>query len=147
VARLVPVLLALPVLAGCVGPARDTGTYGAKAGQTAKALLSAVETARLATGQALAGRLSHPYLNVVLTNAENDAGSVQTTFDSIQPPDDPVADALRRQLDGLLSDGTAGLGELRILARRGDLPQLAKTNADLARVAAGLRRFSQEHPS
>jgi hypothetical protein len=145
--RLAVLLLVLPLAAGCVGPARGTGTYGAKAGQAAKAALSAVQTARLATTQALSGRLTEPYLDVVLSNAENDAGSVQTAFDSIQPPDDPAADTLRQQLDGLLSGGTDGLAQLRILARRGDRPRLAKTNNDLAKVALALRQFSQEHPS
>jgi hypothetical protein len=140
-------LLALPLLAGCVGPARDTPTYESKAGQAAKAALAAVETARVATAQALAGRLTSRYLEVVLSGTENDADSVQSTFDSIQPPHDPAADTLRQELDGLLSDGTDGLSQLRIQARRGERADLAKTNADLAAVATGLRRFSQEHPS
>ena len=139
--------LLLVLIAGCVGPARTTPAFAAKAGQTAKAALSAVETARQATEQALAGRLTEPYLDTVLTDAENDFTSVQGTFDSIQPPEDPAADTLRAQLDSLLTDGADGLGQLRILARRGDRERLASTATELAKVAAGLRRFSQEHPA
>jgi ABC-type sugar transport system substrate-binding protein len=125
--------LLLLLVAGCVGAAPTTPAFAAKAGQTAKA--------------ALAGRLTEPYLGTVLSDMENDFTSVQGTFDSIQPPDDPAADTLREQLDSLLTDGADGLAQLRILARRGDRERLAGTAAELAKVATGLRQFSEEHPA
>jgi hypothetical protein len=143
---LLPLLLAA-LATGCVGPAPDTATYAGKAGQTAKAALSAVETGRQAVETATAGRMTQPYLETVLSGAEDDLSSVQQTFDSIQPPDDPAADRLRGQLDGILSDGADGLAQLRILARRDEPAQLAATARQLGSVASDLRRFSAEHPS
>jgi hypothetical protein len=85
------------------------------------------------------------YLRTVLVDAEESLGSIQTTFDSIQPPDDPDADKLRAELDPLLSDGSDGIAQLRILARRGDTAAMASTARDLASTAEQLNRFGQEH--
>jgi hypothetical protein len=132
-------------LAGCVGPAPTTGAYAGKAAHTAAEALAQLETARLAVQNA--GRMPASYLDTVLSDAENAYGSVMTTFDSIQPPDDPAADELRSDLDDLLSDGSDGIAQLRILARRGDVADMRSTAAILGKTADGLDRFNQEHDS
>jgi hypothetical protein len=83
----------------------------------------------------------------VLVGAEEAFGSIETTFDSIQPPDDPSADQLRNDLDGLLSTGSDGIEQLRILARRDDAAGMAKISAELGRTADDLDRFHEEHDS
>jgi hypothetical protein len=137
--------VALLALTGCVGPARTTGEYAGKAAHTAAAALAQLETARLAVQNS--GGMPESYLDTVLSDAEDAYGSVQTTFDSIQPPDDPAADRLRSELDALLSDGSDGIARMRILARRGDTAAMRSTAADLGTTAAGLDRFHQEHDS
>ena len=140
----VAVLVGL-ALAGCVAPAPTTSAYEGKAERTAKDALTAVETARMAAQAGSQGRLSSAYLEVVLTNAEDAFGSIQHTFDSVQPPEGKAADDLRDALDGLLSDGSDTLGQLRIAARRGSVEDMAGAAGSLGKVAAGLDRFGQEH--
>lgn len=140
-----PAVAIVLALAGCVGPAPTTDQYEGKAAHTAADALAQLETARLAVQNARGMPAS--YLETVLVDAEEAFDSIENTFDSIEPPDDPVADRLRSDLDDLLSDGSDGIAELRILARRGDAAALASTAQDLGKTATGLDRFQQEHDS
>jgi hypothetical protein len=137
------VALVLVGLTACVGPAPTVGQYEGKAAHTAQDALSQLETARLAVENAT--RMPAAYLETVLVDAEQSFGSVQATFDSIQPPDEPAADALKAALDPLLSDGSDGIVQLRILARRGNRAGMAKVSHDLAATADRLDRFGTEH--
>jgi hypothetical protein len=137
--------LAVLGLSACVGPAPTADAYAGKAAHTAADALSELETARLAVQNA--GRMPASYLDTVLSDAEDAYGSIETTFDSIQPPDDPGADRLRSDLDTLLSDGSDGIAQLRIQARRDDVAGMRSTAAGLAKTADGLDRFHQEHDS
>ncbi|HEY6748914.1 MAG TPA: hypothetical protein VI357_24755 [Mycobacteriales bacterium] len=143
--RWLPAVLAIAALTGCVGPAPTTGEYEEKAAHTAADALSQLQTARLAVGNA--GRMPASYLETVLVDAEEAFGSIESTFDSIQPPDDPRADRLRSDLDGLLSDGSDGMTQLRVLARRSDAAGLRSTAEQLVATADGLGRFAREHGS
>src|SRR2546430_17229987 len=60
-----------------------------------------------------------PYLSVTIAEAEQDADSIQGAFDSIQPPDHR-SDALRDQLDRLLTQATDTISSMRIAGRRPD---------------------------
>lgn len=128
---------------GCVGPAPTVDSYEGKAAHTARDALSQLETARLAVEHS--GGMSAAYLETVLVDAEQSYSSVQATFTSIQPPDDPAADRLRDELDPMLSDGSDGIAHLRILARRGERAALVSAAVKLAEVAEGLDRFGEEH--
>jgi len=141
--RWLAAVLVVLALAGCVGPAPTTDQYQGKAAHTAADALAQLETARLAVEHA--GRLSAAYLETVLVDAEEAFDSIENTFDSIQPPDDPMADRLRSDLDKLLSDGSDGIAELRIQARRSDTAAMTSTAHHLGETAAGLDRFHQEH--
>src|SRR3954452_15145980 len=88
-ACLAGLLLAL-LCTACVGPARTTSTYQGKAGHTAEAALSQLQTALLAVSSSTHGNMLHSYLLVVLSESEDNFSSIQTTFDSIQPPDSEV---------------------------------------------------------
>ncbi|MDQ1730366.1 MAG: hypothetical protein QOK10_525, partial [Pseudonocardiales bacterium] len=70
--------------------------------------------------------------------------SIQTTFDSIQPPDSEQADKVRDKLDQVLTDGADGLAKLRIAARRNDARQLAAINASLADVVKELNSLGED---
>jgi hypothetical protein len=134
-------------LTGCVTPAPTTSDYAGKAGSSAQAAVSAVRTALLAEDAYARGRLTSAYLESTLVDAEDTLGSVQTTFDSVQPPDTRAADDLRGTLDPLLEDAGSGLTDLRIAARRDDAAALTSTAASLVGVADQLDAFAQEHPS
>jgi hypothetical protein len=137
-------LVVAVLLSGCVGPARTTGRYVGKATRTANDAISALQTAALAVHTSERGRMLGPYLNVVLTDAESDFNSVQQTFDSIQPPDTREADAIRDRLDKILTDGSDVLGQLRILARRGDQAKVVAQARSIPELVDKLDRFVAE---
>ncbi len=134
----------LLLLGACTGPVRSADVYESKAGETAEAVASAVETAGLAVDAAREGKAHGRYLTQVLVEAEEDAGSAQGVFDGIQPPDGR-ADELRDRLDELLTEATATLAELRIAARRGELAELPELAAPLTEVADQPHAFVEEH--
>lgn len=114
---------------------RCFGVHESKGSKTAEAMVSAIETARLAVGAAARDCVYGRYLGQVLAGAEQDATAAQGTFDAIQPPD-RRADRLREQLDDLLTPTVSSLADLRIAALLGDfvdLPRLAAPPAELSR--------------
>lgn len=137
-------LLLVLLSAACVGPARTTSSYQGKAGHTAEAALSQLQTALLAVSSSTHGNMLHSYLLVVLSDSEDNFSSIQATFDSIQPPDSQVDDQVRDKLDQLLSDGADGLAQLRIAARRNHSATLVATARDLAKTVEGLSAFSED---
>ena len=137
-------LAILLLLGACTGPVRSANVYESKAGETAAAVASAVETARLAVDAAREGKAHGRYLTQVLVEAEEDAGSAEGVFDGIQPPH-RQADELRDRLDELLTEATGTLAELRIAARRGELAELPELAAPLTEVAGRLHAFAEEH--
>jgi hypothetical protein len=138
-------VVAVMLLVGaCTGPVRSSPVYESKAGQTAEAAASAVQTALLAVDAAKDDKAYGRYLTQVLVEAEEDAGSAQGTFDGIQPPDDR-ADELRARLDDLLTEATGTLTDLRIAARRGRFAELPELARPLPEVAAKLDAFAEAH--
>lgn len=137
-------LLLLTALTGCVGHARTTGAYRGKAHLSAQAAASALQTARLAVQSSAKGNLLDTYLETVLSQSEDDFGSVQQQFDSIQPPNTSEADRLRDRLDTLLTRGSSTLSDLRIAARRDLQGEMVKTAQDIPPLVAKLNTFAQE---
>jgi hypothetical protein len=138
------VLLASRMVPHPVGPARTLGKYRGKAATTAKAAGSDVNTVLLVARAASAGKAFGPYTALVVSYAEESVSGVQGTFDSIQPPD-VLADALRSQLDDLLSDALDHVSRVRIAARRGQLAQLEEVAQPLVQDARKLQAFMDEH--
>ena len=143
-ARVLVLLGACLAMTACTGPVRSYGVYESKAGKTAEAVVSAVETARLAVGAAARDRAYGRYLGQVLAEAEEDATAAQGTFDAIQPPD-RRADRLRGELDDLLTPALSSLTDLRVAARRGDLADLPRLAAPLAGLSKRLDDFANAH--
>ena len=69
------------LLAGCVAPARSLDAYEGKAGASAEASLSAVETGRLAATTAGRDHSFATTLSVVLADAEKDASGARGIFE------------------------------------------------------------------
>jgi len=139
-------LLALTVLllTGCTGLVRSGDVYESKAGASAKAAGSAVQTARLAVDAATGGKAFGRTTAQLLAEAAEEAGSVQGTFDAIQPPD-AGSDRLRAELDDLLGQAVASLDALRIAARRGDEAALAADARPLGALSDKLDAFAEAH--
>jgi hypothetical protein len=141
-------LAGLLVLSACVphpvGPARTFGKYQGKAVTTAESALSAVNATRLAAGAGSRGNAFGPYLSVLVSEQEEAVAKAQGTFGSIQPPNEQ-ADALRAELNTLLSAALDHVTAVRIAVRRGQLSSLADTAAPLSEDAVKLRSFSEGH--
>ncbi|HJQ42580.1 MAG TPA: hypothetical protein VJ831_05820 [Jatrophihabitantaceae bacterium] len=133
----------LLTLAACVGPAPTTEDYLGKARHSADSAVSALQTALLAVDSNRKGNLFAAYLDVLLSEAEDDFGSVQQQFDSIQPPHTDRADRIRSQLDTLLSKGSDTLSQLRILERRDESRLLVKTAAGIPPLVDKLTKLAQ----
>ncbi|HEY8217982.1 MAG TPA: hypothetical protein VIH82_12670 [Acidimicrobiia bacterium] len=135
------------LLAGCVktvSPARTFDAYEHKAKNTAEAVLSSVETARLTARLASRGDTFGPFTSVSISEAEEGAGHAQTIFESVQPPD-RHADRLRDELSRLCTRAGDVLSDLRITARRGELDRLAERARPLRHIARRLDAFIREH--
>lgn len=128
------------VVGGCVGPARTEHDYRLKASTTAGKVRGALETARLGVRAANGGRAPANYLSVLLGEAEDDASSVQSTFESIQPPD-RLADLLRERVLGPVGNAVSVMARLRVLVRRGDMAELAKAAEGLPKLSNELQRL------
>ena len=125
------------LLAACAAPVPDDGAYRHAALQTSMAMVSALASGQLAAQTGLRGNSFSPFTDDNVTNAENDADSVNSTFSSRQPPDDR-SDALRQKMLQALSDGTSALTDLRVAVRMGDRAQVRKA---LAEVGKSLKTF------
>ncbi len=134
----------LLLLAACVAPARSFESYEGKAADTAEAVGSAVETARLAVSIAQQGRASAPYLSVVLAEAEQGAGGPGDIFGTIQPPDQASA-RLRSELLALVTRARSTLADLRIAVRWGELARLPDIARPLQSLSEQLTSFAEEH--
>ncbi len=140
--RLICLLVSVCALSSCVGPARTDAVYEAKAVETAKAVRSAVETARLAASTAL-HNVTGQYLSVVLAESEEEADATAGAFDSIQPPSDR-SEALHENLSALIDDAVDVLRGLRIAVRRTELRSLPEKAEALAAISRALASFVRE---
>jgi hypothetical protein len=125
------------LLAAWAGPVPDYGAYRHAALSTATAMISSLATAELAVQNDLRGRNLFAFTDDTVTNAENDAGSVNSTFGSRQPPDGRSL-ALSQRMDQALSQGTSALSSLRIAVRQNNRQQMITA---LAAVGKALRLF------
>jgi hypothetical protein len=137
-------LLAWRMVPHPVGPARTSAKYLGKAVTTARAAQSDVATAGLVSDAASRNHTFGPYTALVVSDAEAAVSGLQGTFDSIQPPD-AASDEVRTELDGLLSDATDHLSEVRIAARRGTIDELARIARPLSADARRLERFVERN--
>ena len=133
--------LTVILLAGaCVGPSLSDQDYRQKAANSAEAMRSAVETAKLVSRAAIDGKASGRYTSLALSEAEVDAGSIAESFKSVQPPSRRVHQ-LRDDLSALLDESSLTLASLRVAAYRGDEALLVEVSGALPRLSSELSRF------
>jgi hypothetical protein len=136
------ILVFAALLTACAGSARTPTAYRLKARSSAKAALSAVESATLAA------RLVHDrgafstYISVVLDSAERDATATESTFASIQSPSKP-SDALRSDVDDLLNNAVDVISKMRIAARRDEWSDLLQAALSLPKLTSELQHYSE----
>ena len=139
------VVALLAIGAACAGPARTHNDFQLKAKSTAETTLSAIGTTQLVVRLAADDRAFANYLSVLIGDAEEEASSAQSTFDSIQPPNED-SDALRSQLGDLLSTANDTIADIRIAVRRGQLSDLATQADELEQIAKDLDSFIAAQP-
>jgi hypothetical protein len=132
-----------PLIAACAGPVPDYGAYRHAALNTATAVVSDLASAQLAARLGLRGQSFPAFTDGNVTDAENDAGSVSSTFGSRQPPD-ARSDALRQTMLQALSDATSALTDLRVAIRMDDRALVRKALAEVGRSRKTFNDLAQE---
>jgi hypothetical protein len=135
-------VLVVVVLSGCAGSARTSTSYRLKARNSAKAVLSAVESAALAARLVHEKRAFSTYISVVLDSAERDATATESTFASIQSPN-VASDKLRDQVDQTLNDASDAISKMRIAARRDEWSALLQAAQSLPKLTDELQQYSE----
>ena len=134
----VAVLGSCLLLAACAGPVPDDGAYRHAALQTSTAMVSDLASGQLAAQLGLRGSSFPAFTDGNVTDAENDAESVNSTFSSRQPPD-ARSDVLRQKMSQALSDATSALTDLRVAVRMDDLAQVIRA---LGEVRQSRKQFA-----
>ena len=107
------------------------------------AMVSNLSSAQLVAELGLRGSSFPAFTDDSITQAENDADSVNSTFSSRQPPD-ARSDALRQKMTQALSDGTSALTDLRVAVRMKDRTQVKKALAEVGRSLKTFNGLQQE---
>ena len=100
-------------------------------------MVSSLAAAKLAAQDDLAAKNLFSFTDDSVTNAENDASSVSSTFGSRQPPG-PGSMALSQKMSQALAQATSALSSLRIAVRAGSRRQILQA---LTAVNKALRVF------
>jgi hypothetical protein len=106
-------------------------------------VVSDLASAQLAARLGLRGQSFPAFTDGNITDAEDDADSVNSTFGSRQPPDSR-SDALRQKMLQALSDATSALTDLRIAVRMDDRAQVTKALAEVGEVLRHVEDIQQE---
>lgn len=125
------------LLGSCAAPVPSYDAYRHAALSTATAMISSLATAKLAAQNDLVAKSLFSFTDDNVTNAENDANSVSSTFGSRQPPG-PGSMPLSQKMSQALSQATSALSSLRIAVRTGSRPQILQA---LTAVNKALRVF------
>jgi hypothetical protein len=107
------------------------------------AMGSDLASGQLAAQLGLQGKSFFAFTDGNVTDAENDAGSVNSTFSSRQPPD-ARSDALRQKMSQALSDATSALTDLRVAVRMDDRSQVRKALAEVGKARKTFNHLQQE---
>jgi hypothetical protein len=135
-------LLVALATAACAGPTHGRSDYRLKLANTAESLESSAQTVLMAADLLRHGKAFGPYTADVISDAEDDASSVQQTFDTRQPPDDASA-KLRDNADKTLQDVVSAISDARIAARDHDLDSLDDAARQLRGMLPDLKKLEE----
>ncbi len=135
-------LVSAAAAGGCAGPTVTDGGYRAKTAGMLGDISSSLATAQLAVGLDLKGRMALALTDESVSQAESDASSSESSWETRQPPSDAML-ALHDRISGPAQDAVSALRKLRIAVRRGD-PDAIRTALDgLDEPAAVIDRLSR----
>lgn len=135
-------LLSAVAAGGCAGPTVTDGGYRAKTAGMLRDISSSLATAKLAVGLDLKGRTALALTDESVSQAESDASSSESSWETRQPPSDAML-ALHDRISGPVQDAVSALRKLRIAVRRGDSGAIRTALHGLDKPAADIDRLSQ----
>jgi hypothetical protein len=135
-------LLSAVVAEGCAGPTVTDGGYRAKTAGMLSDISSSLATAKLAVSLDLKGRMALALTDESVSQAESDASSSESSWESRQPPSDAML-RLHDQISGSVQDAVSALQALRFAVRRSDPDAIRAALDGLDKPAADVDRLSQ----
>jgi hypothetical protein len=130
------------LLSGCAGPTiRDQAVYN-QAEKSATAMVSELRTVLLATKTQLAGRSWWRYADVVVTDSETAATSIQSTFTSRQPPS-RSSNRVYQVTSTALSNAADLITQMRVALRQQDTATMQKLRPKIAKSASDLESLAR----
>jgi hypothetical protein len=139
------ILAAILALGGALwyltAPPKGLDGYRERAASTAESLRSQVETSRIWVETAADGKATHAATLVGLEEAETDATSAASKFESFEPPAGGLK--LRQRFSATSDDVTAALADLRIAAQLERWQEIEGLAEPLPGLAEDLRRFEE----
>jgi hypothetical protein len=136
--------LVLGILAspGCAPPPSSDSAFRSEAQQSAEAMVSELRTTLVATQTQLDDNAWWRYTDVVVTEAETAAGTIEETFTSLQPPShgiEPLYDETSRSL----GDAADLLTEMRVAVRWRDTARIRSLRPQIDRAADELETLEE----
>jgi hypothetical protein len=136
-------LLVALTLSACVSSSPNDADFAKKAQKTVETVDAAVGTTRLGISALEQKQAFDPYLSVLMSEAEEDAGAARQSFDAVQPPG-ASSDEVRDQVHEVTDEAIDLLSEARIAIRREDHDAVLALDAPLAGVSERLKQLSEE---
>lgn len=116
------------------------------AANTAEAVRSAVETARLVVDASASGRAPSRYVLLMLGEAEDGLTSISTSLEIVQPPSQESA-RLREAISSTLTAARSTAGTLRVRAQAGRLEELPALAEPPPAISSKLEAFEKLRPT
>jgi len=137
---LVGTVFLVAVLTGCAGPTiRDEAVYN-QSEKSATAMISELQTVLVATDTQLAEKSWWRFADVVITDAETSATSIQSTFTSRQPPS-ASSNPIYEDTSTALSDAADLITQMRVALRQKDVATMQKLRPKIAKAASDLEKL------
>ena len=124
-------------LVGCAGPTVRDSAVRSQAEKSAGSMVSELRTAGLVAEVQIKDNAWWRYADVVVTDAEKAATTIEGTFTSSQPPSREI-EPLYRNTSTMLSDAADLVTDLRIAIRRHDTAEINRLRPQLAAAADDL---------
>lgn len=134
--------IALTITASCVSPSRTMTDYRRKAANSAESMISVAESSLLTADLASSRKAPAPFVSLRLSESEEDAEWIVTSFSAVQPPSNE-ADELRDEVLDTLDDVATITTQARIQAYRGEFDELPVTVAPLEELVNDLEAFKR----